>query len=187
MKVCVFFFSSITIIIGFPGGSHSKESACNAEDLGSIPRLGRSPGEGNDCALQYSCLGNPMDREAWRTTVPWSRKSPGVGDGNPLQYSCLENSMEREAWQAPVHGVTESDMTEWLNWLIIIGGKYFLKWFAIVKMWKEHWICRQKNLFLVWFCNSVGQFISLICKVGIISHSVEIYRTPSVKCFANLR
>ena len=45
----------------------------------------------------------------------------------------------------------------------------------------------QKNLFLVWFCNSVGRFISLTCKVGIISHSVEIYSTSSVKCFANLR
>ena len=45
-----------------PGGSDSKESACNAEDLGSIPGLGRSPGEGNP--LQYSCLENSMDKGA---------------------------------------------------------------------------------------------------------------------------
>ena len=47
--------------LGFPGGSAGKESACNAEDLGLIPRLGRSPGEGNGYPLQYSGLENPMD------------------------------------------------------------------------------------------------------------------------------
>ena len=54
---------------GFPGGSESKESACNAGDLSSIPWLGRSPGEGNGNPLQYSCLENPMDRGAWQATV----------------------------------------------------------------------------------------------------------------------
>ena len=49
---------------GFPGGSEVKASACNAGDLGSIPGLGRSPGEGNGNPLQYSCLENPMDRGA---------------------------------------------------------------------------------------------------------------------------
>ena len=48
----------------FPGGSDGKVSACNAGDLGSIPVLGRSPGEGNGTPLQYSCLENPMDRGA---------------------------------------------------------------------------------------------------------------------------
>ena len=51
---------------GFPGGSDSKESTCNAGDLGLIPGLGRSPGEGNGCPLQYSCLENFMNKEAWR-------------------------------------------------------------------------------------------------------------------------
>ena len=45
----------------FPGGSPGKESACNAGDLGSIPGLGRSPGEGKGYPLQYSCLENSMD------------------------------------------------------------------------------------------------------------------------------
>ena len=49
---------------GFPGGTNSKESAYNEGDPGLIPELGRSPGEGNDYSLQYSCLGNPMDRGA---------------------------------------------------------------------------------------------------------------------------
>ena len=52
-----------TLII-FPGGSAGKESACNAGDPGLIPGLGRSPGAGNGNPLQYSCLENPMDREA---------------------------------------------------------------------------------------------------------------------------
>ena len=49
--------------------SVGKESACNIEDLGSIPELGRSPGEGNGNPLQCSCLENPMDRGAWQATV----------------------------------------------------------------------------------------------------------------------
>ena len=52
-----------------PGGSDGKASAYNAGDLGSIPGLGRSPGEGNGTPLQYSCLENPMDRGAWWATV----------------------------------------------------------------------------------------------------------------------
>ena len=56
-------------ILGFPGGSDSKESACNAGDPGWIPGSGRSPGEGKGCPLQYSCLENPMDRGAWLVTV----------------------------------------------------------------------------------------------------------------------
>ena len=55
--------------MGFPGGSDGKEFACNAGNLGLIPGLGRSPGGGHGNPLQYSCLENPMDREAWRATV----------------------------------------------------------------------------------------------------------------------
>ena len=54
---------------GFPGGSVGKESACNAEEPGSIPGLGRSPGEGNGNPFQYSCLENSMDRGAWQAIV----------------------------------------------------------------------------------------------------------------------
>ena len=57
------------------GGSDSKASAYNVGDLGSIPGLGRSPGEGNGNPLQYSCLENPMDRGAWWTTVHGVAKS----------------------------------------------------------------------------------------------------------------
>ena len=58
-----------TMSEGFTGGSDSKESACNAADLGSIPGSGRSPGEENGYQLQNSCLRNSMDRGAWRATV----------------------------------------------------------------------------------------------------------------------
>ena len=60
---------------GFPGGSDSKESAHHAGDLGSIPGLGRSPGEENGNPLQYSCLENLMDRGAWQATVHGVAKS----------------------------------------------------------------------------------------------------------------
>ena len=56
-------------IVDFPGGSDGKASAYNEGDPGSIPELGRSPGEGNGNILQYSCLENPMDRGAWLATV----------------------------------------------------------------------------------------------------------------------
>ena len=62
-------------IQGFPGGSNSKESTCYAGDLGSIPGLGRYPREGNHYPLQYSGLGNSMDRGTWQATVHGVTKS----------------------------------------------------------------------------------------------------------------
>ena len=56
-------------------GLDSKESACYAGDLSSIPGVGRSPGEGNGNPLQYSCLENSMNRVAWRATVHTVAKS----------------------------------------------------------------------------------------------------------------
>ena len=51
-----------------------KESACSAGDMGLIPEYGRSPGERNGNPLQYSCLGNPTDKEAWWAIVHWVTK-----------------------------------------------------------------------------------------------------------------
>ena len=66
-------FSVVNIYIlihkGFPGGSEVKNPPANARDAVSIPGSGWSPGERNGNPLQYSCLGNPMDRGAWRATV----------------------------------------------------------------------------------------------------------------------
>ena len=55
--------------MGFPGGSVVQNPPARAEDVGSVPGLGRFPREGNGNPLQYSCLGNPMDRKAWQATV----------------------------------------------------------------------------------------------------------------------
>ena len=63
------FVSVLLCFLGFPCGSAGKESACSVGDLGSIPGLGTSPGEGNGYPLQYSCLENSMDRGTWWATV----------------------------------------------------------------------------------------------------------------------
>ena len=68
-------FTLWNLLQGFPGGSEVKASASNAGDPGSIPGSGRSPGEGNGNPLQYSCLDNPMDGEAWWATVHEVAKS----------------------------------------------------------------------------------------------------------------
>ena len=75
----LFFFFFCQLERDFPGGSGSKEYACNARNPGLIPGLGKSPGKGNGNPLQYSCLENPMDR-AWqstdfRVTRSWTRLS----------------------------------------------------------------------------------------------------------------
>ena len=59
--------------LGFPGGSDGKEPACNAADLGLIPRLGRSSGGGHGNPLQHSCLENPLSLVGYS---PWGRKEP---------------------------------------------------------------------------------------------------------------
>ena len=74
--IMYFIYLNIAKILAFPVpySSDDKESACNAEDLGWIPRSGRCPGEGNGNPLQYSCLENSMGRVAWWATVLGSQK-----------------------------------------------------------------------------------------------------------------
>ena len=71
---------------GFPEGSAGKESACKAGDPGSIPGLGRSPGEGKGYTLQYSRLEKSMDRGAWQATVL------GVAESEPEQLSMAQHN-----------------------------------------------------------------------------------------------
>ena len=70
-----FFFYYYLCFRGFLGSSNRKESVCNAGDRGSIPGSGRSPGERHSNPLQYSCLENSVDREAWWATVHGLTKS----------------------------------------------------------------------------------------------------------------
>ena len=110
-------------IMGLPLWLSGKESAFNAGDRGSIPGLGRSPGEGNGKPFQYSCLENPTDGRTWRAIVhgvtrvrhnrdvgliPGLGQFPGEGNDNPFQCSYLGNSMDRGASRATVHGVAKS-------------------------------------------------------------------------------
>ena len=69
------FINHVHLTASKPFSSDSKVSACNVGDLGSIPGLGRSPGEENGNPLQYSCLENPMVRGAWGATVHGVKKT----------------------------------------------------------------------------------------------------------------
>ena len=69
------------LYMGFLGGSVIKNTPAHAGDIGLIPGSRRSPGEGNGNSLQYSCLGNPMDRGAWRATVHGVAKGPARLNG----------------------------------------------------------------------------------------------------------
>ena len=93
----------------FSGRSDGKESACNAGDPGSIPGLGRSPGEGIGSPLQYSWTSPvvQMVKNLPAIQETWIR-SRSKGKGSPLQYSGLENSRD-----CIVHGVTKSQT--WLS------------------------------------------------------------------------
>ena len=76
LNLSCFILMPLVTIMGFPGDSAGKESACNAGDLGSIPGSGRTPGEGNGNPLQFSCLENLMDRGEARVGHDLATKPP---------------------------------------------------------------------------------------------------------------
>ena len=85
LKILVCFCLYIYCINSFPHSSVGKESACNAGDLGSIPRSVRSPGEGNGYPFQDSCLENPMDRGDQQATYsPWGHKESDTTEWQTL-------------------------------------------------------------------------------------------------------
>ena len=89
----------LIILLGFPCGSAGKESALNAGDLGLIPGLGRSPGEGTDYPLQYSGLENFMDYN------PWGRRESDTTEQLSLSLSIFY-------WQPKVPEVTDTRCSE---------------------------------------------------------------------------
>ena len=111
---------------GFFGGSDGKESAFNVGDPGSIPRLGRSPGERSGKSLQYSGLENSMDRRAWQATVHGVAKSRthhilGAKIHIHSMAICVEEQNMRREWRC------------WLAILIwgIRGCLWCLSWYGI--------------------------------------------------------
>ena len=99
---------------GFPHNSVGKESTCNAGDLGSILRLGRSAGEQKMPPTsvfwpgEFPELSSPWSCKESDRTEQLSLSCIGEGYGNPLQCSCLENPRDAGAWWAAVHGVAQS-------------------------------------------------------------------------------
>ena len=86
--------------MGFPGGSDSKESACNAGDPSLTPGSGRSPGEENGYPLQYSCLEHPGDRDAWRLQSMGSQgvaQTGGTKRGAQHSAGCMSASTAGQA------------------------------------------------------------------------------------------
>ena len=95
------------VVWNFPSGSDSKESACNAGDLGLIPGSRRYPGKGNGNPLQHSCLENSMDRGAWQATVQGSQR---VGhDWVTNTYSCCGDWIRWLEWKGQWRFDTEEE------------------------------------------------------------------------------
>ena len=93
------------MLLIFPGGSEGKGSAYNVGDLGSIPGLGGSPGEGNGNPLQYSCLENPMDGGTWLGYSPWGHKESDTTErlhslmlSTPLALESFVSPSKRMPW-----------------------------------------------------------------------------------------
>ena len=106
---------AVSLIMGFPGSSAGKESVCNAEDPGSIPGSGRSPGEGIGYPLQnswaslvaQSVKNLPAIQETWVQSLAWE----GLLEEDMATHSSIlawRIPMDRGAWWATVHRVTES-------------------------------------------------------------------------------
>ena len=125
-----------------PGGSVSKEFACHAGDLGSIPGSGRSSEEGNIYPLQYSWASLVVQLVKGSScnagdlgSIPGSGRSSEEGNGNPLQYSCLKNPMNGGAWWATLHGIAKS--RTWLNDFTFTF--HFLFTHSSVLAWRIPW------------------------------------------------
>ena len=99
---CYILLTRDSIGLGFPGGSAVKSRPASAGDIGDvdlIPGLGRFPGEGNGNTLQNSCLGNPMDREAWRAIVHGVVKSwTQLSDETTKSIALAKNFIQIFPW-----------------------------------------------------------------------------------------
>ena len=125
--------------MGFPGDSVVKNPSANAGNLGSISGSGRSPGGGNGNPLQYSCLGNPMDRGALWATIHGVAEELDVtqrlNDNNNIKnvlnviqfiqfsHSVVSNCLQPHGWQpasSSLHGILQARI---LQWVVISSSK----------------------------------------------------------------
>ena len=136
------------VFLGFLGASDSKESTGNVGDLGSIPRLERSPGEGNGNPLQYSCLENPHGQRSLAGYSPWGHKELDVTEwlrtalhwvGFPVQYWIgvkRENILDLLSYCGNIQScVVNGDVR------CHFGGLCFLSSFVISLLFLGCWEC----------------------------------------------
>ena len=133
----LFVFTWVQSFTGFPDGSAGKNPPANAGEAGLIPGLGRSPGGGNGNPLQYSCLGNPMDRGAWLATVHGVLKS--WAGATKQQHRVLQFTKHPNV---PINQGTRADYA-----LIFFNND--LLWFISLRYWKDA-LC----LYLCWLTNN---------------------------------
>ena len=120
--------------MGFPSGSDGKESACNSGDPSLIPGLGRSPGEWNGYPLQYSCLGNPMDRGAWGAPVLRVAKSQAqLKQHSPIAPACLVPSLSPtfRLYKITPGCSCFSVNNYWIFWMFLVS-RYFILLISIL-------------------------------------------------------
>ena len=120
-----FFFTWVQSFTGFPAGSAGKNPPASEGDAGSIPGSGRSPGGGNGNSLQYSCLGNPMDRGAWLATVHGVLKS--WAGATKQQHRVLQFTKHPNV---PINQGTRA------NYALIFFNNDLL-WFISLRYWKD--------------------------------------------------
>ena len=157
-------------MLGFPGSSADKETACNAGDPGLIPGSG-SLGEGIGYPLQYSWVflvaqtvkNRPAMQETWVRSLGWEdppeevMATHGEGNGNPLQYSCLGNS-----WRATVHGIPKSQTwvthSGWCWEVLKFDQHYLANWGGrrgILLLFEIYWTSHKGYISEKWHLGSV--------------------------------
>ena len=94
-------------VCSYPCGSDGKESTCNEGNVGSIPGSERSPGEGNGNPLQYSCLGNLMNRRSLAGYSPWGQKESDTPEHMTHiclpKKSCIKHSFQQHVFSKVYH------------------------------------------------------------------------------------
>ena len=169
-------------------------SVGNVGDPGSIPGLGRSPGEGNRNPLQYSCLESFMDGGAWKATVHGiTRNQKGVSNitstfhfplscigkenDNPLKFSCLENPRDGGAWWAAVYGVAQSQtrLSDFTLYSVREFSNFIL--LHIADQFSQHRLLKRLSFLLYILASFIKHKVSIGARVylGFLSCSIGLY------------